>query len=53
MKYEEKLARLKVNSFSYLRSDWLSQMIENFSSAEELLNSEKARKVYLGENFKM
>lgn len=40
MKYEEKLARLKVNSFSYLRSDWLSQMIEIFSSAEGLLKQD-------------
>lgn len=40
MNFEEKLARLKVNSFSYLRSDWLSQMIEIFSSAEELLRQD-------------
>ena len=40
MNFEEKLARIKVNSFSYLRSDWLMQMIEIFSSAQELLKQE-------------
>lgn len=40
MNFEEKLARIKVNSFSYLRADWLMQMIEIFGSAAELLKQD-------------
>ncbi|MBQ6223622.1 MAG: DNA-processing protein DprA [Campylobacter sp.] len=40
MNFEEKLARIKVNSFSYLRSDWLLEMIKIFGSASEFLKQD-------------
>ncbi len=40
MNFEEKLARIKVNSFSYLRSDWLMEMINIFGNAVELLRQD-------------
>ena len=40
MNFEEKLARIKVNSFSYLRSDWLMEMIKIFGNAVELLKQD-------------
>ena len=35
--YEEKLAMLKINSFSFLRADWLGRLLEIFSSPCEIL----------------
>lgn len=35
--YEEQLALLKINAFSYLRADWLDRMLEIFGSAREIL----------------
>lgn len=34
---QERLARIRVNAFLYLRADWLSRLIEIFGSAEEIL----------------
>lgn len=35
--YEEKLAMLKINSFSFLRADWLGRLLDIFSSPCEIL----------------
>ncbi len=42
MKYdfEEKLALLKINSFSYLRSDWFTRLLEIYGSAREILKQD-------------
>ncbi|WP_428898518.1 DNA processing protein [Parelusimicrobium proximum] len=34
---EERLARIKLNSFIYLRTDWLNRLLDIFGSAEEIL----------------
>ena len=34
---EEKLALLKINSFNYLRADWLERLLDIFGSAREIL----------------
>ena len=34
---QERLARIRVNAFLYLRADWLTRLIEIFGSAEEIL----------------
>ncbi|MDR0292491.1 MAG: DNA-processing protein DprA [Elusimicrobium sp.] len=36
----EKLARIKLNAFTYLRTDWAERMIEVFGSASEILKSD-------------
>lgn len=33
----ERLARIKLNNFIYLRTDWINRLIEIFGSAEEIL----------------
>jgi DNA processing protein len=39
---EEKLALLKINSFSYLRADWLERLLGIFGSAREILRQNAA-----------
>lgn len=34
---KEKLARIKLNAFTYLRTDWAMRMVEEFGSAQEVL----------------
>jgi DNA processing protein len=34
---EEKIALIKINSFSYLRTDWLQRLLEIFGSAQNIL----------------
>ncbi len=36
----ERLARIKLNSFIYLRTDWLGRLLEIFGSAEEILRAD-------------
>ena len=35
--YQERLARIRINSFLYFRADWLARLIELFGSAENIL----------------
>ncbi|MDR1123164.1 MAG: DNA-processing protein DprA [Elusimicrobiota bacterium] len=42
LSYEEKLALLKINSFSYLRADWLESLLGIFGSAREILKQNAA-----------
>ncbi|MDR0734271.1 MAG: DNA-processing protein DprA [Elusimicrobiota bacterium] len=42
LSYEEKLALLKINSFSYLRADWLERLLGIFGSAQEILKQNAA-----------
>jgi len=37
---QEKLALLKINSFSYLRADWANRLLEIFGSAENVLKQD-------------
>lgn len=37
LSYEEQIALLKINSFSYMRADWLARLLEIFGSAQEIL----------------
>ncbi len=34
---QERLARIRINAFLYLRADWLARLIDIFGSAEEIL----------------
>lgn len=36
----EKLARIKINAFGYMRADWYNKLIEVYGSAEEILKSQ-------------
>jgi DNA processing protein len=40
LSYEEKIARVKINSFSYLRADWLGRLMDIFKSAENILRQD-------------
>ena len=42
LSHGEKLALLKINSFSYLRADWLERLLEIFGSAQEILKQDAA-----------
>ena len=37
---EERLARIQLNAFLYLRADWLERLIELFGSAQEILRQD-------------
>lgn len=37
---QEKLALIKINSFSYLRADWANRLLEIFGSAENILKQD-------------
>jgi DNA processing protein len=37
LSYEEKLALIKINSFSYLRADWLARLLDIFGHGTEIL----------------
>ncbi len=39
---QERLARIQLNAFLYLRADWLERLIEIFGSAQEILHQEAA-----------
>ncbi len=39
---EERLARIQLNAFLYLRADWLERLIEIFGSAQEILRQDAA-----------
>ncbi|MGB2578535.1 DNA processing protein [Elusimicrobium simillimum] len=39
---KEKLARIKLNAFTYLRTDWAERMIDVFGSAEDVLKQSAA-----------
>lgn len=43
LSYEEKLALIKINSFSFLRADWLGRLLEIFSSPCEILKQTPQR----------
>ncbi len=43
LSYEEKLALVKINSFSFLRADWLGRLLEIFSSPCEILKQTPER----------
>lgn len=43
LSYEEKLALIKINSFSFLRADWLGRLLEIFSSPCEILKQKPER----------
>lgn len=40
MEDKEKLARIKLNAFTYLRTDWALRMIEEFGSAQQVLRTD-------------
>ncbi|WP_424245144.1 DNA processing protein [Elusimicrobium posterum] len=42
MEDKERLARIKLNAFTYLRTDWAMRMIEEFGSAQEVLKCNAA-----------
>lgn len=42
LSYEEKSALLKINSFSYLRADWLDRLLGIFGSAQNILKQTPA-----------
>ena len=37
---QERLARIRINAFLYLRADWLARLIDIFGSAEEILKQD-------------
>ena len=39
---QERLARIRINAFLYLRADWLTRLIDIFGSAEEILKQDAA-----------